>query len=512
MKLRKLRENCLWTLSWTPVGICTGIVGWSYYVFTTSVCRFLFDHDRVLQGVVYLFAVTIIVILQLWSYFLATFGSPGYPSETYPKGSDHPILANGHQDSEDDVNVALLERGQFYPSSPGPSTPPHNGRPGHATNYSTPSVHSGESIPAPPALQPVGSKPAQTMIRMTERSSHHQQQLGHDADDEDDDDVPLGRFRHAHNRFTVKSDGKMRYCQKCKFEKPDRTHHCSSCKRCVLKMDHHCPWLNNCVGHSNYKAFFLFVLWTAIYCVTLAACTIPVAAVAINLPYNENVFDPQWIFVILIAVVFGLCLVPFAIQHILLMKDNRTTIESFEKHKYRTGTQGQVMQSRVLNVFDLGKKQNFIQVLGPVWYLWLIPVRNSVGNGWSFPASEFGKQMLERDILESVAVHNGNSHGHDSHLDASRYHDSPSPAAWPAQGISSEQEDNDDGMDLTLSGTYDYRRDSDGSDSEGRGFFDPGTPRRFRKGFAPMYQGSEDEAEEELYDSDEPATIHFSRL
>lgn len=115
------------------------------------------------------------------------------------------------------MNVALLERGQFYPSSPGaPSTPPHSGHPGHATNYSTPSVHSSESIPALPALQPVGSKPAQTMIRMTERNPHHQQQLGHDADDEDDDDVPLGRFQHAHNRFTVKSDGNMRYCQKCK--------------------------------------------------------------------------------------------------------------------------------------------------------------------------------------------------------------------------------------------------------------------------------------------------------
>ncbi|KAG0015921.1 hypothetical protein BGZ82_001249 [Podila clonocystis] len=196
------------------------------------------------------------------------------------------------------------------------------------------------------------------------------------------------------------------------------------------------------------------------------------------------------------------------------MKNNRTTIESFEKHKYRTGTQGQVMQSRVLNVFDLGKKQNFIQVLGPVWYLWLIPVRNSIGNGWSFPASEFGKQMLERDILESVTVHSGNNHEHTHH--DGHYHDSPSPA-WPAQGMmgsEQEEDDDDDGMDLTLTGTYDSRRDSDGSDAEeGRGFFDPGTPRRFRKaGFALMDQGSEDEAEEELYDSDEPATIHFSRL
>lgn len=122
--------------------------------------------------------------------------------------------------------------------------------------------------------------------------------------------------------------------------------------------------------------------------------------------------------------------------------------------------------------------------------------------------------MLERDILESVTVHNGNNHGHTHH--DGYYHDSPSPA-WPAQGMmgsEQEEEDDDDGLDLTLTGTYNSRRDSDGSDAEEeRGFFDPGTPRRFRKGgFSPMYQGSEDEAEEELYDSDEPATIHFSRL
>ncbi|KAF9578176.1 hypothetical protein BGW38_006169, partial [Lunasporangiospora selenospora] len=179
------------------------------------------------------------------------------------------------------------------------------------------------------------------------------------------------------SRFTVKRDGRMRYCQKC----------------------NHCPWLNNCVGHKNHKAFYLFVFWTAVYCVFIAVSTIAATTLAINLPS----FDPQWIFVILGTIVFGLCLVPFAIHHTLLLKSNKTSLESFEKHRYRVGSTGEVLQSRVLNVFDLGASKNFRQVLGPVWYLWLVPVRNSTGSGWTFPANDYGKNMLQLD--EEIESH-----------------------------------------------------------------------------------------------------------
>jgi hypothetical protein len=43
--------------------------------------------------------------------------------------------------------------------------------------------------------------------------------------------------QHSPLPITVKRDGAKRYCQKCKIEKFDRTHHCSQCNRCVLKMD-----------------------------------------------------------------------------------------------------------------------------------------------------------------------------------------------------------------------------------------------------------------------------------
>jgi hypothetical protein len=68
------------------------------------------------------------------------------------------------------------------------------------------------------------------------------------------------------SNLTVKNDGRARYCQKCNYMKPDRTHHCSICRRCTLKMDHHCPWLGNCIGFANYKAFVLFLIYLSLFC------------------------------------------------------------------------------------------------------------------------------------------------------------------------------------------------------------------------------------------------------
>lgn len=61
-------------------------------------------------------------------------------------------------------------------------------------------------------------------------------------------------------------DGRARYCQKCNYAKPDRTHHCSICRRCILKMDHHCPWLGTCIGFGNYKSFVLFLCYLSLFC------------------------------------------------------------------------------------------------------------------------------------------------------------------------------------------------------------------------------------------------------
>lgn len=55
-------------------------------------------------------------------------------------------------------------------------------------------------------------------------------------------------------------------CTQCETYRPPRSHHCRKCDRCVRRMDHHCPWTNNCIGESNMKYFFLFIVYTGLFC------------------------------------------------------------------------------------------------------------------------------------------------------------------------------------------------------------------------------------------------------
>ncbi|RKP10671.1 DHHC palmitoyltransferase-domain-containing protein [Thamnocephalis sphaerospora] len=169
--------------------------------------------------------------------------------------------------------------------------------------------------------------------------------------------------------ITVKEDGQRRFCRKCQMDKPDRTHHCSVCGTCVLKMDHHCPWLNNCVGHHNQKFFYLFIFWGVFYTSFVGIASIfPVYDILIS----ENgllEIDVNWLFVVLAGCIFGLCLAGFCSFHSYLLLTNQTTIETFQRSRYRSlgAPLRQDARAKQLNLFDLG------------W---------SMGDGRSFPLNE----------------------------------------------------------------------------------------------------------------------------
>ncbi|KAK9761401.1 palmitoyltransferase for Vac8p [Basidiobolus ranarum] len=201
--------------------------------------------------------------------------------------------------------------------------------------------------------------------------------------------------------ITVKNDGTKRFCRKCRVEKPDRAHHCSVCQECVLKMDHHCPWVNNCVGFGNQKFFYLFIFYGSLYCTFICLTTLPPL---IHLLYLENGFmllDVHWVFLVLAGGLFSICLIGFTGFHTSMILNNLTTIETYQKHNYKID--GEPSSHKYVNLFDLGKRRNFMQVLGPKWQLWFIPVYNSMGDGSSYPLNSYAYSTLTSETDDSIA-------------------------------------------------------------------------------------------------------------
>ncbi|OCK84347.1 zf-DHHC-domain-containing protein [Lepidopterella palustris CBS 459.81] len=140
----------------------------------------------------------------------------------------------------------------------------------------------------------------------------------------------------AYTSFTVKSDGGIRFCNKCQAKKPDRAHHCSTCRRCVLKMDHHCPWLATCVGLYNYKAFVLFLVYLTLFCwVCFAASSTWVwSEVLSDNQYTETMMPVNYVLLAVISGIIGIVITGFTIWHLYLAATGQTTIESLEKTRY----------------------------------------------------------------------------------------------------------------------------------------------------------------------------------
>ncbi|XP_062370644.1 palmitoyltransferase ZDHHC20 isoform X1 [Cinclus cinclus] len=177
--------------------------------------------------------------------------------------------------------------------------------------------------------------------------------------------------------YTTTASRAIRYCDRCQLIKPDRCHHCSACDVCVLKMDHHCPWVNNCVGFSNYKFFLLFLMYSLLYCLFVAATVLQyfIKFWTNELPDTHAKFHVLFLF--FVAAMFFISILSLFSYHCWLVGKNRSTIETFRAPTFRNGPDK--------NGFSLGCSKNLREVFGDEKKYWLLPIFTSLGDGCNFP-------------------------------------------------------------------------------------------------------------------------------
>lgn len=195
-----------------------------------------------------------------------------------------------------------------------------------------------------------------------------------------------------------------RICGLCNTPKPARCHHCSACKQCFLKMDHHCVWLNACVGYQNYKYFFCLLTWGWLFCGFIFGATLQVL---IRQLADNQLEGVSVVYLILDFLAFALCLstLMLFVYHSYLIGKGMTTIEHLEyqeerddlrrraryQARYGNGPPVSSLPSLEPDVFSYSEGsawRNACSVLGPNPLLWIIPYRNSLGNGMRFPRED----------------------------------------------------------------------------------------------------------------------------
>lgn len=164
-----------------------------------------------------------------------------------------------------------------------------------------------------------------------------------------------------------------RFCSVCESTAPPRSWHCNVCKTCILKRDHHCIFTSCCIGHHNYRYFlaFVFYMFVAtfyatyfnIYFIwaftelhsylTIARIIFPLAMIFMDLSSAQ-----MYLFCSLIVLIGCIFTGALLYYHVNLMLNGMVTYERNKK----------------MSMYDFGKKQNIIEVLGERWYIvWVSP-------------------------------------------------------------------------------------------------------------------------------------------
>ncbi|XP_017124432.1 palmitoyltransferase ZDHHC20 [Drosophila elegans] len=178
---------------------------------------------------------------------------------------------------------------------------------------------------------------------------------------------------------TCTNEGLVRYCKTCWIIKPDRAHHCRSCHRCVLKMDHHCPWVVNCVHFHNFKYFILFLFYAEVYCLYILCVMFYEMYLICGYDITYLKQEHSWnLLQYVVCLIFNIFTLVMSTVSVFNVSRNRTTMESTYSPYFFVGGKNN-------HGFNLGCFANFRDLLGDKWYLWIVPIFSSRGDGLTFP-------------------------------------------------------------------------------------------------------------------------------
>ncbi|XP_072481756.1 palmitoyltransferase ZDHHC2 isoform X3 [Notamacropus eugenii] len=193
--------------------------------------------------------------------------------------------------------------------------------------------------------------------------------------------------------YTRTMSGAIRYCDRCQLIKPDRCHHCSVCDK-----------VNNCVGFSNYKFFLLFLAYSLLYCLFIAATDLQyfIKFWTNGLPDTQAKFHIMFLF--FAAAMFSVSLSSLFGYHCWLVSKNKSTLEAFRSPVFRHGTDK--------NGFSLGFSKNLRQVFGDEKKYWPLPVFSSLGDGCSFPTCLVNQDLEQQSTPAGLTPAVKNLEGH----------------------------------------------------------------------------------------------------
>jgi len=125
----------------------------------------------------------------------------------------------------------------------------------------------------------------------------------------------------------------------------------------------------------------------------IAATLIPGIMVWATAKRVYTIGEFQLIFLVVLSLLFGLILLCFTGYHIYLLLTNRTTIENMELTVYKADRTDPTI-SKGLNIFNVGYRRNFEEVMGKTPYLWFIPIKTTLGDGALFPLNSRAYNLL----------------------------------------------------------------------------------------------------------------------